>query len=210
MPVFRPVDPKQNFPALEMQVLDLWRQERVFERSVELRAGAPVFVFYEGPPTANGRPGVHHVLSRVFKDVFNRYKTMRGYQVPRKGGWDTQGLPVEIEVEKALGLNGKPDIERVGVARFNAECRASVTRYLADWEKLTERIAFWLDQKNAYQTCTNDYIESCWRLLRCSGTVGSCSRTTRSRCTARAAGRRSPTTRWRRASRTTWSIRRCS
>ena len=156
MAVFRPVDPKQSFPALEMGVLDFWRRERVFERSVELRAGAPDFVFYEGPPTANGKPGVHHVLSRVFKDIFLRYKTMRGFQVPRRAGWDTQGLPVEIEVEKQLGLNGKPDIERVGVAKFNAECRASVFRYLKDWEKLTERIAFWLDQSNAYQTCTND------------------------------------------------------
>jgi isoleucyl-tRNA synthetase len=166
MPVFRPVDPKQSFPALEAEILALWRREKVFEQSVALRAGAPVFVFYEGPPTANGRPGVHHVLSRVFKDVFCRYKTMRGWQVPRKGGWDTQGLPVEIEVEKAMGLNGKPDIERVGVDKFNAACRASVFRYLQDWEKLTERIAFWVDTEHAYQTCTNDYIESCWAILR--------------------------------------------
>ena len=120
---YRPVDTAQSFPELEQQVLERWRERDVFNESIRRREGAEPFVFYEGPPTANGRPGSHHVLSRVFKDVFPRYKTMQGYHVPRKAGWDCHGLPVELEIEKELGFKSKEDIERYGVAEFNAKCR---------------------------------------------------------------------------------------
>ena len=138
----------------------------MFRESIRRREGSPPFVFYEGPPTANGRPGAHHVLSRVFKDVFPRFKTMRGHFVPRKGGWDCHGLPVELEIEKELGFQSKEDIERYGVAEFNAKCRESVLRYIDEWNALTERIGFWLDTENAYFTLSNDYIESVWWSLK--------------------------------------------
>ena len=135
---------------------------RVFQRSLEERAGAEPFVFYEGPPTANGRPGSHHVLSRVFKDIFPRFQTMRGRFVDRRGGWDCHGLPVELEVEKRLGISGKPQIEAYGIAEFNALCRESVLTYLDEWERLTERIGFWIDTDRAYRTMDTDYVESVW------------------------------------------------
>ncbi|HET8815188.1 MAG TPA: isoleucine--tRNA ligase [Solirubrobacterales bacterium] len=166
MPGFEPVDPKQSFPALEERVLARWREEKVFEHSLAAREGAPVWSFYEGPPTANGRPGSHHVLARVFKDVYPRYKTMRGYRVPRKGGWDCHGLPVELEVEKQLGISSKQEIEELGIAEFNRRCRESVFEYVEDWNRLTERIGFWLDLDDAYVTLENDYIESVWWSLR--------------------------------------------
>jgi isoleucyl-tRNA synthetase len=166
VPRYRPVDPAQSFPALEERVLERWRERDVFHESIRRREGGPPFVFYEGPPTANGRPGSHHVLSRVFKDVFPRYRTMRGYFVPRKGGWDCHGLPVELEIEKELGFTTKHDIERYGVAEFNAKCRESVLRYIDEWNELTERIGFWLDTDDAYYTLTNDYIESVWWSLK--------------------------------------------
>ena len=134
------VDSNQSFPALEERVLERWRERDVFHESVRRRAGAPAWVFYEGPPTANGRPGSHHVLSRVFKDIFPRYKTMCGYSVERKGGWDCHGLPVEIEVEKELGIASKEDIERYGIAEFDQRCRESVLKYVNEFEQLTERI----------------------------------------------------------------------
>ena len=163
---YEPVDPAQSFPDLEQQVLARWRERDVFRESMRRREGSPPFVFYEGPPTANGRPGVHHVLSRVFKDVFPRFKTMRGHFVPRKGGWDCHGLPVELEVEKELGFQSKADIERYGVAEFNAKCRESVLRYIDEWNALTERIGFWVDTDDAYFTLSNDYIESVWWSLK--------------------------------------------
>jgi isoleucyl-tRNA synthetase len=166
VPGFRAVDPKQSFPELEERVLERWRQREVFRRSLEQRADAPVWSFYEGPPTANGRPGSHHVLARVFKDVYPRYRTMRGYRVPRKGGWDCHGLPVELEVERELGISSKAEIEALGIDEFNRRCRESVFRYVADWNRLTERIGFWLDLDDAYVTMTNDYIESVWWALR--------------------------------------------
>src|SRR4051794_15066150 len=126
------------------------------------REGSPPFVFYEGPPTANGRPGSHHVLSRVFKDVFPRYKTMRGHYVHRKAGWDCHGLPVELEIERELGIQSKEDIEAYGVAEFNERCRTSVLAYVDEWNRLTERIGFWIDTDDAYLTMTNEYIESVW------------------------------------------------
>ena len=147
-------------------MLERWRERDVFHESIRRREGAPPFVFYEGPPTANGRPGSHHVLARVFKDVFPRYKTMRGHFVPRKGGWDCHGLPVELEVEKELGFQRKEDIERYGVAEFNAKCRESVLRYIDEWNELTERIGFWIDTDDAYYTLANEYIESVWWSLK--------------------------------------------
>jgi len=155
-----------DWVAMEEGVLERWRAERIFERSLELRAGADPYVFYEGPPTANGRPGSHHVLSRVFKDIFPRYQTMRGRFVARKGGWDCHGLPVELEVEKQLGISGKPEIEAFGIAEFNARCRESVQGYLDEWERLTERIGFWVDTSAAYRTMDPDYIESVWWSLK--------------------------------------------
>jgi isoleucyl-tRNA synthetase len=162
MPGFRPVDPKQSFPALEERVLARWRERDVFDRSLANREGADVWSFYEGPPTANGRPGSHHVFSRVFKDVYPRYRTMRGYRVPRKGGWDCHGLPVELEVEKQLGISSKQEIEEYGIAEFNQRCRESVFEYVEEWNRLTERIGFWVDLDDPYVTLENDYIESVW------------------------------------------------
>ncbi|MBA3301800.1 MAG: isoleucine--tRNA ligase, partial [Thermoleophilaceae bacterium] len=166
MAPYQPVDPQQSFPALEEQVLERWRERDVFHESMRRRAGAERFVFYEGPPTANGRPGSHHVLSRVFKDVFPRYKTMRGYLCERKAGWDCHGLPVELEIERQLGISSKADIERYGIAEFNARCRESVFTYIDEWKKLTERIGFWIDLDTAYATLHNDYIESVWWSLK--------------------------------------------
>jgi len=166
MPGFKPVDPKQSFPELEERVLARWRARDVFGRSLANREGAEVWSFYEGPPTANGRPGSHHVLSRVFKDVYPRYRTMRGYRVPRKAGWDCHGLPVELEVEKELGIGSKQEVEEYGIDRFNARCRASVFEYVEEWNRLTERIGFWIDLDDPYVTLENDYIESVWWSLR--------------------------------------------
>jgi isoleucyl-tRNA synthetase len=163
---YTPVDSGQNFPALEEEVLERWRERDVFHESMRRREGSPRFVFYEGPPTANGPPGSHHVLARVFKDVFPRYKTMRGHLVTRKGGWDCHGLPVELEVEKELGFTSKDDIERYGIAEFNARCRESVLRYVDEFGRLTERIGFWLDTDDAYFTLSNDYVESVWWSLK--------------------------------------------
>ena len=147
-------------------MLARWRERDVFRESVRRRQGAPPWVFYEGPPTANGRPGSHHVLARVFKDIYPRFKTMRGHLVERKGGWDTHGLPVEIAVEKQLGINTKAEIEAYGIAEFNAKCRESVFEFLEEWTALTERIAMWVDLDDAYRTLDATYIESVWWALR--------------------------------------------
>jgi isoleucyl-tRNA synthetase len=166
VPGFNPVDPRQSFPELEERVLGRWRDGDVFERSLANREGADVWSFYEGPPTANGRPGSHHVLARVFKDVYPRYKTMCGYRVPRKAGWDCHGLPVELEVEKQLGIASKQEIEEFGIAEFNQRCRESVFEYVGEWNRLTERIGFWIDLDDPYVTLENSYIESVWWSLR--------------------------------------------
>ena len=166
MASFRPVDPKQSFPALEEKILERWRERDVFHRSLANRESAPLWGFYEGPPTANGRPGSHHVLARVFKDIYPRFRTMTGHQVPRKAGWDCHGLPVELEVERELGITSKEEIEEYGIAEFNERCRESVFRYVEDWNRLTERIGFWLDLDDPYVTMTNEYIESVWWALR--------------------------------------------
>ncbi|MQY55492.1 MAG: isoleucine--tRNA ligase [Dehalococcoidia bacterium] len=164
--MFRPVPSKTSFPELEKRILHFWREKRIFERSVTERETSPLFVLYEGPPTANASPGVHHILSRVFKDVIPRYKTMRGYCAPRKAGWDTHGLPVELEIERELGFSSKDQIETYGVSQFNARCRESVFRYQREWEEVTERIGFWLDMEHPYVTLDNDYIESCWWVIK--------------------------------------------
>jgi isoleucyl-tRNA synthetase len=163
---YQPVDPKVAFPALEERILSWWRETDVFARTLEARADAPTWLFYEGPPTANGKPGIHHVEPRTFKDVYPRYKTMTGHLVRRKGGWDCHGLPVEIEVEKEIGTTGKRDIEAYGIAEFNALCRSSVQRYVGEFERLTERIGFWIDMSDAYWTMSTPYIESVWWSLK--------------------------------------------
>ena len=166
MSSFSPVDPRQSFPDMEAKVAAGWKEGRVFERSLEQREGAEVWSFYEGPPTANGRPGSHHVLSRVFKDIYPRYRSMRGYRVPRKAGWDCHGLPVELEVEKQLGISSKREIEELGIEEFNRLCRESVFTYVEEWNRLTERIGFWIDLDDPYVTMDNDYIESVWWSLK--------------------------------------------
>jgi isoleucyl-tRNA synthetase len=164
--MFQPVDTSLDLAELERHVLARWRDDDVFHESLRRREGAPVWVFYEGPPTANGRPGIHHVWARLFKDIYPRFQTMRGRYVPRKGGWDCHGLPVEVQVEKELGFSAKYEIEDYGIDRFNAACRASVQRYVEDWQALTSRIGMWIDTADAYWTLANDYIESVWWLFR--------------------------------------------
>jgi isoleucyl-tRNA synthetase len=161
----REVDPSQDLPALELEVLERWRKRDVFGESLRAREGARQWIFYEGPPTANGPPGTHHVLSRVFKDIYPRFQTMRGYRVERKGGWDCHGLPVEIAVEQELGIRSKAEIEKFGIGKFNERCRTSVFSYLEEWNRLTERIGFWLDLDHAYRTLDESYIESVWWAL---------------------------------------------
>ena len=165
MAAHRPLPQNVSFPALEEEILERWRERDVFKESMRRREGAEPFVFYEGPPTANGRPGSHHVLARVFKDIFPRYQTMRGRYVERKAGWDCHGLPVEIAVEQQLGFTSKADIERYGIAEFNAKCRESVFEFLDDWTRLTERIAYWVDLEHPYRTLDDSYVESVWWAL---------------------------------------------
>ncbi|MDQ3956009.1 MAG: isoleucine--tRNA ligase [Actinomycetota bacterium] len=166
-PAYRPVNPQVSWPDLERRVLEGWRATDVFHRSLQARKDAPEWVFYEGPPTANGKPGLHHVEARTFKDLFCRFQTMRGHYVHRKAGWDCHGLPVEIEVEKQLGITQKRQIEEeIGIEEFTKRCRESVTRYVGDWEQLTERIGFWVDLPDAYWTMTSEYVESVWWLLK--------------------------------------------
>ncbi len=164
--MFREFDDRIDYPKLEEEVLRFWKERGIFGRSVSERAGAKGYTFYEGPPTANGRPGIHHVMSRTLKDLVCRYHTMRGMQVHRKAGWDTHGLPVEIEVEKSLGFRKKDEIIRYGVARFNEECRKSVWTYKQEWERMTERMGYWVDLASPYVTFENDYIESVWWSLK--------------------------------------------
>ena len=168
--VFKPVSPRVSFPKMEEEVLAFWKETDILRRIDQAREDAPLFTLYEGPPTANGAPGIHHVLARVFKDVIPRYKTMKGYRPVRKGGWDTHGLPVELEIEKELGISTKGEIEEYGIEKFNALCRASVMRYVQEWETLTDRIGFLVDMDDPYVTFTNDYIESGWWISE--GAVG--------------------------------------
>ena len=163
---FEAVGSTMPFLAMEERQRAFWRERRVFERSVEERPAERLYTFYEGPPTANGAPGVHHVISRVYKDLFPRYKTMRGYRVPRKAGWDTHGLPVELEVERELGLSTKAEIEAFGIAEFNQRCRESVMRYVEQWRDLTDRIAFWIDLDDPYVTFERNYVETAWWIFK--------------------------------------------
>jgi isoleucyl-tRNA synthetase len=162
----RPVDPRVSFPDLEERVLERWGERDVFAESVRRRRDCPKWGFYEGPPTANGPPAIHHVLARVFKDIFPRYRTMSGFFVERKGGWDCHGLPVELALEAELGFTSKDDIERFGIAEFNARCREKVLSHVEDWNRLTERIGFWIDLEDAYRTLDPDYVESVWWALK--------------------------------------------
>ncbi len=155
-----------DFPKQEQKILKFWQEKGIFKKSIGLRKNQPNFIFYEGPPTANAKPGIHHVLSRAFKDLIPRYKTMQGFKVLRRAGWDTHGLPVEIEIEKKLGLKSKKDIEKYGIDKFNEKCKESVWEYVKDWEMLTERIGYWLDMKNPYITYSPDYIETVWFILK--------------------------------------------
>ena len=162
----RSVAQRPSFPELEQHVLERWRERDVFAESVRRRQGSPRWGFYEGPPTASGSPGFHHVLSRVFKDIFPRYRTMTGHYVERKGGWDCHGLPVELALEAELGFESKADIEAFGIAEFNARCREKVLSHVDEWNRLTERIGFWVDLDDAYRTLDTAYVESCWWALK--------------------------------------------
>jgi isoleucyl-tRNA synthetase len=164
--LYRPVRSQVDLPAMEREILAFWREHDTFARTLKLSEGRPRWIFYEGPPTANGLPGTHHVEARVFKDVFPRYRTMKGYHVPRKAGWDCHGLPVEIAVEKELGFSGKPDIEAFGVAEFNARCRESVERHVDAFEEMTERMGYWVDTSQAYRTMDSSYVQSVWWSLK--------------------------------------------
>ncbi len=167
--MFKEVDKNLNLPQIEKRILEFWKKNDVFKKSVENRAGAPRYVFYEGPPTANGKPGIHHVMSRTVKDIICRFKTMEGYQVPRKAGWDTHGLPVEIAVEKQMGITNKKDIEKIGIEKFNKACKDLVNKHIEmkeGWRTLTDRMGYWIDLDNAYITYKNEYIESVWWAIK--------------------------------------------
>ena len=164
--MYKKVSTDLNFAEREQKILEFWKENNIFEKSIRLREGGPAFTFYDGPPTANGKPHIGHVITRVVKDIIPRYKTMKGYKVLRKAGWDTHGLPVELEVEKELGINGKPEIEKYGVEPFINRCKESVWRYKQEWEKMSERVAYWADMENPYVTYYNEYIESVWWAIK--------------------------------------------
>ncbi|MFP6659110.1 MAG: class I tRNA ligase family protein, partial [Pirellulales bacterium] len=164
--MFEPVEGSVNFPQLEAKIGQFWKDDGIYEKSLVRRANCPRFIFYEGPPTANGLPHPGHCLTRAIKDVFPRYRTMRGYYCERKGGWDTHGLPVEVEVCKELGIHSKEDIEAYGVEPFIHKCQESVWRYMQEWERLTERLGFWIHLDEAYVTYHKSYVESVWWALK--------------------------------------------
>jgi isoleucyl-tRNA synthetase len=155
-----------NLPSLEKEILNKWNSENTFEKSVSLRDGKTPFVFYEGPPSANGMPGIHHVISRTIKDLVCRYKTMKGFQVKRKGGWDTHGLPVELGVEKELGITKEDIGKKISVEDYNKKCREAVLKYKKEWDDLTVKMGYWVDLNNPYITFENNYIETLWWLLK--------------------------------------------
>src|SRR5882757_7639653 len=163
---FPDLPPAIDLPAMEHEVLARWQDGQFFERSLEATEGRPLWTFYEGPPTTNGMPGVHHIEARVFNDVFPRFKTMQGFHVPRQAGWDCHGLPVEVAVEKELGLSGKKDIEAYGIAAFNQRCRESVLLHVDAFEELTDRLGYWIDLSSAYRTMDASYVESVWWSLK--------------------------------------------
>jgi isoleucyl-tRNA synthetase len=155
-----------NLPSIEQEVLARWQATQAFEHSVELREGAVPFIFYEGPPSANGMPGIHHVISRTLKDLVCRYKTMQGFQVKRKGGWDTHGLPVELGVEKLLGITKEDIGKKISIEEYNQRCREEVLKYKDKWDELTQKMGYWVDLKDPYITFDNKYIETLWWLLK--------------------------------------------
>ncbi|MCB0574559.1 MAG: class I tRNA ligase family protein, partial [Saprospiraceae bacterium] len=155
-----------HLPSIDAEIRQFWEDERIFERSVEQRPADQSFVFYEGPPSANGKPGIHHVISRTVKDLFCRYHTLKGKRVERKGGWDTHGLPIELQVEKELGITKEDIGKKVTVEEYNQACRSTVMRYKDLWDDLTRRMGYWVDLDNPYITFKNEYIESCWWLLQ--------------------------------------------
>src|SRR5580765_6807415 len=157
---------KLNLPEIGRSVLEQWKITQAFQKSIDLRDGRPPFVFYEGPPSANGLPGIHHVISRTLKDLVCRYKTMRGYQVQRKGGWDTHGLPIELGVEKELGITKEDIGKTISVEEYNKKCREAVLRYKDKWDELTKKIGYWVDLEHPYITFRNEYIETLWWLLK--------------------------------------------
>ena len=164
--MFEPVNSKVSFPQIEEKVLAFWKEKDIFKRSVDARKGGPRFVLYDGPPTVNGSPALHHILTSVFKDVIPRYKAMKGYYAPRIAGWDTHGLPVELEIEKQIGISSKPQIEAYGIDKFNELCRQSVFKYIKEFSDVIERAGYWVDMENAYVTLNNSYIESVWWAIK--------------------------------------------
>ena len=164
--MYSKVSTNLDFVSREKAILDFWKKNEIFKKSTELRSGGPKFTWYEGPPTANGRPHIGHVITRSVKDIILRYRVMKGYDIVRKAGWDTHGLPVELEVEKMLGLDGKPQIEEYGVEPFIQKCKESVWKYKSEWEDMSDRVAFWADMDSAYVTYHNNYIESVWWALK--------------------------------------------
>ncbi|MBQ4347877.1 MAG: isoleucine--tRNA ligase, partial [Firmicutes bacterium] len=164
--MFDKVTASLDFNSRELEILNYWKENDIFKKSIARREGAPEFTFYDGPPTANGKPHIGHVITRVVKDIIPRYRSMKGYHVLRKAGWDTHGLPVELEVEKALGISGKPDIEKYGIEPFIKKCKESVWVYKSEWEKMSDRVGFWVDMDNPYVTYENNYIESEWWALK--------------------------------------------
>ena len=164
--MYRKVSTSLDFVPREKEVLEFWKENHIFEKSVEQSKGKPAYTFFDGPPTANGRPHIGHVLTRSMKDIIPRYRTMKGYDVLRKAGWDTHGLPVELEVEKSLGLDGKEQIESYGVVPFIDKCKESVWKYKGEWEEMSDAVGYWADMEHPYVTYTDDYIESVWWALK--------------------------------------------
>ncbi|MEQ8574834.1 MAG: class I tRNA ligase family protein, partial [Fulvivirga sp.] len=155
-----------NYAEIANEVLDYWKKEEVFKKSIDTREGQPTFTFYEGPPSANGTPGIHHVMARAVKDIFCRYKTLKGFQVKRKGGWDTHGLPVELQVEKELGITKEDIGKKISVEEYNEKCRETVMKFKDQWDDLTEKMGYWVDLDDPYVTFERDYIESLWNILK--------------------------------------------
>ncbi len=164
--MYNPVESNLNFVEREKQVLEFWKENKIFEKSVQKNEGKPEFSFYDGPPTANGKPHIGHILTRVMKDIIPRYKTMKGYHVLRKAGWDTHGLPVELEVEKLLGIDGKQEIEKYGIEPFIKKCKESVFKYTDEWQRMSDRIGYWAGMEHPYITYDDHYIESVWWAIR--------------------------------------------
>ena len=161
-----PTYPKMNLPETEQELLKFWEENSIFEQSEANREGSTPFVFYEGPPSANGKPGIHHVMARTIKDIFCRYKTLKGFYVKRKGGWDTHGLPIELQVEKKLGITKEDIGKKISITEYNEECRKDVLMYKGLWDDLTRIMGYWVDLEDPYITFENDYIESLWNLLK--------------------------------------------